>query len=617
MATDNTIKINIDIDDRPVKSLKAELRETVQQLQQTELGTEAFERLNAKAAALKDRMAEVNEQVAVFATGSKYEQVSNSLGEIGAGLRDMDFDRVTQGAKLFQKTAGAITFKDAIGSLKQMGAAFASIGKTILTNPLFLIVGVVAAIIAGIVALLDELGILKDIFKAVGDAIGFVIQKLKDFLDWMGLTSFAAEDSARRQAAAQEQIAAAHAAKQEKVVDAYDHEIRMAKIAGKDTVDMERQKQHAIIQTSRAQYEALGAQMEALRASGDLTKEKADEIRKAMLDLKENIREAKQEIQAINAQEVEDNKASNEKKAQDNAAAAKAAKEKRKQYAADRLAAERAIQDAEFDLLKEGEYKEFEANRIKYERLIQDTLANEKLLAKEREELVFNLKQQQLAGELAIEQKYLDQKAQAEKEANEKRLADEANKNEVSKAAAEEMAQLAKENAQKEIANRKEATEASIDMAGTLLTAISANVKEGSKAAKAVAVAQATIDTYKAAVSAYASAAQTPIVGPVLAPLAAAAAVAMGIANVRKILSTDPTKGSGTPSASGGGGSVPTPSFGMAQQPQQTPNMNINNGVTQNAGGQTMRERVIVVDYHDIQNKGNELQMTQQKVTLA
>ena len=375
---ENTIKIKVDVDDRPVKSLKAELRETIQQLQQAEIGTEAFDKLNQKAAALKDRMAEVNEQVAVFATGSKYEQVSNSLGEIGAGLRDMDFDRVTNGAKLFAQTSKSITFKDAIGSLKQMGSAFVSIGKTILTNPLFLIVAVVGAIIAAVIALLDELGILKTIFKAVGDAIGWVIQQLKDFLDWIGLTDYAAEESAAKQAAAQEKIAASYEAKRNKVVDSYDHEIRLAQIAGKDTVELERQKQYAIIKTSEQQIESLRLQMKSMRAAGTLTKEKADEIRKAITDLKTGIREASQEIQVINATDVADNNAANEKKAADNKAAADKRKADREQEKADRLAASRMIQDAELDLMKEGIEKERKEQNLKYERLIQDTLANKK-----------------------------------------------------------------------------------------------------------------------------------------------------------------------------------------------------------------------------------------------
>jgi hypothetical protein len=45
--------------------------------------------------------------------------------------------------------------------------------------------------------------------------------------------------------------------------------------------------------------------------------------------------------------------------------------------------------------------------------------------------------------------------------------------------------------------------------------------------------------------------------------------------------------------------------------------MNVNNGVQQNAGGDNKREKVIVVDYTDIQNMGNSLDKMQQKVTLA
>jgi hypothetical protein len=70
-----------------------------------------------------------------------------------------------------------------------------------------------------------------------------------------------------------------------------------------------------------------------------------------------------------------------------------------------------------------------------------------------------------------------------------------------------------------------------------------------SKAGKAMAVAQATIDTYKSAVSAYSAMVGIPIVGPALAPIAAGAAVAAGIANVKKITATKDPK---TPKAEKG-----------------------------------------------------------------
>jgi len=68
---------------------------------------------------------------------------------------------------------------------------------------------------------------------------------------------------------------------------------------------------------------------------------------------------------------------------------------------------------------------------------------------------------------------------------------------------------------------------------------------------KAAAIAETTINTYRAATSAYASLAGVPVVGPVLGIAAAAAAIAAGLANVKKIIAVKVPGG-------GGGGSAPT-----------------------------------------------------------
>ncbi len=59
-----------------------------------------------------------------------------------------------------------------------------------------------------------------------------------------------------------------------------------------------------------------------------------------------------------------------------------------------------------------------------------------------------------------------------------------------------------------------------------------------SEAGRAAAIAQATIDTYKAATSAYSAMAGIPVVGPALGAVAAAAAVASGLKTVQQITST-------------------------------------------------------------------------------
>mgnify|MGYP003618602583 CR=1 FL=1 len=73
---------------------------------------------------------------------------------------------------------------------------------------------------------------------------------------------------------------------------------------------------------------------------------------------------------------------------------------------------------------------------------------------------------------------------------------------------------------------------------------LSSAMKEGSKEAKAFAVAQAIMQTYLGAVSAFQSASAIPVIGWVMGPIAAAAAVAAGLANVAKIRSAREQGGS-------------------------------------------------------------------------
>lgn len=88
---------------------------------------------------------------------------------------------------------------------------------------------------------------------------------------------------------------------------------------------------------------------------------------------------------------------------------------------------------------------------------------------------------------------------------------------------------------QKEVARRKFSAKVAIDMAASTFGNMASILGEESKAGKAFATAQATIDTFKAANSAYAAMAGIPVVGPALGIAAAAAAIASGIANVKKI----------------------------------------------------------------------------------
>ncbi|CAB4148555.1 hypothetical protein UFOVP523_10 [uncultured Caudovirales phage] len=101
------------------------------------------------------------------------------------------------------------------------------------------------------------------------------------------------------------------------------------------------------------------------------------------------------------------------------------------------------------------------------------------------------------------------------------------------------------------------------------------------KIQKAANIANATIDTYKAAQGAYASLSSIPVVGVGLGIAAAGAALTAGLLNVKKIAST---KFDGGGATGGGGGSTPSGGGGGATSGSViTPNFNIvgNNGTNQ------------------------------------
>lgn len=120
-------------------------------------------------------------------------------------------------------------------------------------------------------------------------------------------------------------------------------------------------------------------------------------------------------------------------------------------------------------------------------------------------------------------------------------------------------------------------------------------------AGKAIAIAQATIDTYQSATASYKALAGIPVVGPTLGYAAAAIAIAAGLANVRKILSVQVPNASDT--SSGGGLSAsaplqPSPQIGNTQLPQDQINK---------IGNATVRAFVVESDIDKDQSRTKRL----------
>ena len=134
-------------------------------------------------------------------------------------------------------------------TLKNLGSTFASVGKALLTNPLFLLAAAITIIVVAVVKLMDEMGVLQLVMDAVGKVfewlmipIDALIQGLKDLTDWFGWTDNAGDDLAKNTIKNNEKLILSNKEKNEKYITAMDHEINMAKAAGKETSKLELKK---------------------------------------------------------------------------------------------------------------------------------------------------------------------------------------------------------------------------------------------------------------------------------------------------------------------------------------------------------------------------------------
>ena len=228
-----------------IAQMKAELRELKGSIASA-TDPAQMNALAQKAGELSDKIKDANDAVAVFATGSKFEQVSNGIGGIKDSLMSLDFEEANAKSKAFAKNLGSLNpeaiqkgFKDFTGTLGTLGKAFIKLGMTILMNPIFLIVAAVVAIIAVVALVLDSFGVLDDVINFLMIPINALIQGFKNLTDWLGLTQHAAEESAEKSAKAYEDGAAKINESIDLNTSAIDRQIAEQKALGKNTFDLE------------------------------------------------------------------------------------------------------------------------------------------------------------------------------------------------------------------------------------------------------------------------------------------------------------------------------------------------------------------------------------------
>ena len=430
-----------------IGAIKKELRDLKGEIANA-TDPQALAELTKRAGALKDQLADANEQVNIFASGSKFEQVSNGLGSIKDSIMSLDFAEAGDKAKLLTTALKGINPAEFAAQFKGFGQVILSLGSAVgvamkqfiafgaslLVNPIFLLVAVIVAIVAAIVLLLHKMGILKKIFDVMMIPINALIQGFKDLTDWLGLTTYAAEENAEKTAAANEKVIESANRRQEAVTGALDFEIKMAKLRGEETLDLELKRSRQVqgfskekLNSAKTAYNAeLALGKEADKEKLKNLKKQIDEERKIILqqtrDRKYLVEQDRIDRENEAKKQAEEDKKNAEEARKRRIDAAKKRADDERKFAENRLAAARLIKDLEIASIKNDNDREIVATQEKYARLIADVQKNENYTKDEKIRLQ-NLYQKELEATLA-KQEQIEIDAEKEKQ---KKLLDEYN----------------------------------------------------------------------------------------------------------------------------------------------------------------------------------------------
>jgi len=377
-------EVAIDLTLNGVGSLKSQLKQLKAAIAEASDPAQ-MDALAKKAGEVSDRIKDANDAVNVFASGSKFEQISSSFGGIKDSIMSLDFEEAAAKAGTFQKVMGSIGKAEISTALKgigktvtTLGSTFMKLGAQILMNPIFLLVAVITLIVVAVVLFMKKLGILDDVLKVMMAPLNLLIAGFKELTDWLGITQFAAEENAEKMAAANKRVQESSKEREAVTNQMYSNQLALLKANGADTYKTEVQASMSKSLFARERYNSALTAYNAERALGKAADAaKLKDLRKQIADERAIIgnERVNRQVLAIN-----DTKAD----AAAGAAAAKAAADKRKENAANRLAAERSIIDNRIALIQDEATREFKELKEGFKRKAQDIKLNDKLTTSEK-----------------------------------------------------------------------------------------------------------------------------------------------------------------------------------------------------------------------------------------
>lgn len=300
-------------------------------------GTEDFKRLTAEAAKLQDAIDDANDAIKQE-KGTEFEKFREQLGGVGQSLGNLDFKQANERIAQLGGTLKGLNFSSLKEGVKGATSSFSAFGKVLLSNPIFLIAAIVAAVGIALFALKDKVKIIGQAFELITLPLKLAIQTLKDIGDAIGVTSFKADEAAKK--LSEDALKRYNADKlafvqaTEDKIRAIEAEIAIQKSLGKDVTDLEIEKRRQIQQTLQEELK----RTEALIKIKGLINANTEEEVKRLREISVELEKLNTEITVIENNRVASQNEANSKKLAD-----------QNKYNKDRIKNEK---DADNELLK-------------------------------------------------------------------------------------------------------------------------------------------------------------------------------------------------------------------------------------------------------------------------
>jgi hypothetical protein len=198
---DNKVVISVDVEGNATEktqSLRAQMKALRDELGRLPEGTAEYNKVARQLGELTDKVGDLGKEVGTLA-GDPLERLNNSFGMIGSSIMSLDFGAAQTGLKGMTAAVKDFKFKDANEAAKGFGKTMFDLGKALFTNPIFLLGGIIAAIVTNFDTLVNAGGLVGRMFGFIKNTIDSVIGGLVDFMDWIGLTDSKAAEREENQ----------------------------------------------------------------------------------------------------------------------------------------------------------------------------------------------------------------------------------------------------------------------------------------------------------------------------------------------------------------------------------------------------------------------------------